>query len=185
MHENLLKVLMSFFLSVGFWCSWIFEIPGSSNWAGHCVSELFLTALPYSSPFMLILLWNVNYASGTNCLSLRFFFFSVKSRGGSSPSQHHQSAAKDLTCTTEPASSSSSPTQTTYLAAAVQQRSKRPRHFLELKNFKDNYNTLDSSFWKSGMTAPPPQKKLRTRKCWLKCLWTATGHCHREFTPKG
>nr|XP_046255431.1 protein C1orf43 homolog isoform X3 [Scatophagus argus] len=69
------------------------------------------------------------------------------SSSGSSPSQHHQSAAKDLTSTTEPASSSSSsPTQTTYLTSTMQQRSKRPRHFLELKNFKDNYNTLDSSF---------------------------------------
>ncbi|KAM8734989.1 protein C1orf43 homolog [Acanthopagrus latus] len=68
----------------------------------------------------------------------------VKSRSsGGSPSQHHQSAAKDLTSTTEPASSSTSPTQTTYLTS-MQQRSKRPRHFLELKNFKDNYNTLDS-----------------------------------------
>ncbi|CAJ1062265.1 protein C1orf43 homolog isoform X1 [Xyrichtys novacula] len=65
---------------------------------------------------------------------------------GSSPSQHHQSAAKDLTNTMEPASSSSSPTQTTYLTSSAQQRSKRPRHFLELKNFKDNYNTLDSTF---------------------------------------
>ncbi|XP_041648507.1 protein C1orf43 homolog isoform X2 [Cheilinus undulatus] len=64
---------------------------------------------------------------------------------GSSPSQHHQSAAKDLTGTAEPASSSS-PTQTTYLTSSAQQRSKRPRHFLELKNFKDNYNTLDSTF---------------------------------------
>lgn len=68
------------------------------------------------------------------------------SSSDSSPSQHHQSAAKDLTSTTEPASSSSSPTQTTYLTSTMQQRSKRPRHFLELKNFKDNYNTLDSSF---------------------------------------
>ncbi|XP_070822525.1 protein C1orf43 homolog [Chaetodon trifascialis] len=69
------------------------------------------------------------------------------SSSGSSPSRHHQSAAKDLTSTTEPASSScSSPTQTTYLTSTTQQRSKRPRHFLELKNFKDNYNTLDSSF---------------------------------------
>ncbi|XP_029307406.1 protein C1orf43 homolog [Cottoperca gobio] len=71
----------------------------------------------------------------------------VKSRSSSStPSQYHQSAAKDLTGTTEPPSSSSSPTQTTYLTSSMQQRSKRPRHFLELKNFKDNYNTLDSSF---------------------------------------
>ncbi|XP_038567362.1 protein C1orf43 homolog [Micropterus salmoides] len=68
------------------------------------------------------------------------------SSSGSTPSQYHQSAAKDLTSTTEPASSSSSPTQTTYLTSTMQQRSKRPRHFLELKNFKDNYNTLDSSF---------------------------------------
>lgn len=64
---------------------------------------------------------------------------------GGSPSRHHQSAAKDLTCIAEPASSSSSPTQTTYLTSSLQQRSKRPRHFLELKNFKDNYNTLDST----------------------------------------
>uniref|UniRef100_UPI0037E9AD9D protein C1orf43 homolog n=1 Tax=Semicossyphus pulcher TaxID=241346 RepID=UPI0037E9AD9D len=64
---------------------------------------------------------------------------------GSSPSQHHQSAAKDLTSSTEPASSCSSPTQTTYLTSSMQQRSKRPRNFLELKNFKDNYNTLDST----------------------------------------
>ncbi|XP_070768763.1 protein C1orf43 homolog isoform X2 [Enoplosus armatus] len=71
----------------------------------------------------------------------------VKSHSSSStPSQYHQSAAKDLTSTTDPASSSSSPTQTTYLTSTLQQRSKRPRHFLELKNFKDNYNTLDSSF---------------------------------------
>ncbi|KAF7669732.1 hypothetical protein LDENG_00146840 [Lucifuga dentata] len=63
----------------------------------------------------------------------------------STPSHHHQSAAKDLTSTTEHLSSSS-PTQTTYLTAAAQQRSKRPRHFLELKNFKDNYNTLESTF---------------------------------------
>lgn len=64
---------------------------------------------------------------------------------GSSPSRHHQSAAKDLTGIAEPASSSSSPTQTTYLTSSLQQRSKRPRNFLELKNFKDNYNTLDST----------------------------------------
>lgn len=65
----------------------------------------------------------------------------------SSTQQRHQSAAKDLTSTTEPpSSSSSSPTQTTYLTASVQQRSKRPKHFLELKNFKDNYNTLESTF---------------------------------------
>ncbi|XP_074509776.1 protein C1orf43 homolog [Sebastes fasciatus] len=71
----------------------------------------------------------------------------VKSHSSSTtPSQYHQSAAKDLTSTTEPASSSSSPTQTTYLTSSMQQRSKRPRNFLELKNFKDNYNTLDSSF---------------------------------------
>ncbi|XP_034030685.1 protein C1orf43 homolog isoform X2 [Thalassophryne amazonica] len=72
----------------------------------------------------------------------------VKSHTSSSSNtvnQHHQSAAKDLTSTTEP-QRSSSPTQTTYLTATAQHRSKRPRHFLELKNFKDNYNTLDSSF---------------------------------------
>ncbi|XP_026225873.1 uncharacterized protein C1orf43 homolog [Anabas testudineus] len=69
----------------------------------------------------------------------------VKSHRNSTPSQHHQSAAKDLTSTTDLESPSSSPTQTTYLTATMQQRSKRPRHFLELKNFKDNYDTLDST----------------------------------------
>lgn len=72
----------------------------------------------------------------------------VKSHSSSSsntPSQHHQTAAKDLTITTEPRSPSTSPTQTTYLTSTAQQRSKRSRHFLELKNFKDNYNTLDST----------------------------------------
>ncbi|XP_012721206.2 protein C1orf43 homolog isoform X1 [Fundulus heteroclitus] len=73
----------------------------------------------------------------------------VRSSGGAS-SQHHQSAAIDLSGTTEPtspfsSSSASSPTQTTYLTSAAQQRSKRARPFLELKNFKDNYNTLDST----------------------------------------
>ncbi|XP_015236031.1 PREDICTED: uncharacterized protein C1orf43 homolog [Cyprinodon variegatus] len=70
----------------------------------------------------------------------------VKSRGGT-PSQHHQSAAKDLTATTSPSSSSccSSTTQNTYLTFTGLQCNKRPRHFLELKNFKDNYNTLDST----------------------------------------
>lgn len=69
----------------------------------------------------------------------------VKSHGGT-PSQRHQSAAKDLTISSEPAGTSpSSPTQTTYLTSSMQHRSKRPRHFLELKSFKDNYNTLDST----------------------------------------
>uniref|UniRef100_A0A3Q4GJV1 Chromosome 1 open reading frame 43 n=1 Tax=Neolamprologus brichardi TaxID=32507 RepID=A0A3Q4GJV1_NEOBR len=70
----------------------------------------------------------------------------VKSQSSSTLNQHHQSAARDLTGTTEPASTSSpSPTQPTYLSSTMQQRSKRSRHFLELKNFKDNYNTLDST----------------------------------------
>ncbi|KAM9309198.1 protein C1orf43 homolog [Pholidichthys leucotaenia] len=71
----------------------------------------------------------------------------VKSQSSSATSsQHHQSAAKDLTNTTEPASTSSSPpTQLAYLASTAQQCSKRSRHFLELKSFKDNYNTLDST----------------------------------------
>ncbi|KAM9782964.1 protein C1orf43 homolog [Neosynchiropus ocellatus] len=70
----------------------------------------------------------------------------VKSHGGITELQYHQSAAKDLTHASESAGSSTSPTQSTYLTSAAQQRSKRPRNFLELKNFKDNYNTLDSSF---------------------------------------
>ncbi|CAG6015409.1 protein C1orf43 homolog isoform 2-T2 [Menidia menidia] len=70
----------------------------------------------------------------------------VKSCGGDNSSLSHQSAAKDLSGTAEPAgASSTSPTQTTYLTSSVQQPTKRPRNFLELKNFKDNYNTLDGT----------------------------------------
>ncbi|XP_036047307.1 protein C1orf43 homolog isoform X4 [Onychomys torridus] len=63
----------------------------------------------------------------------------VKARIGSSQRQH-QSAAKDLT-----QSPDMSPTtiQVTYLPSS--QKSKRPKHFLELKSFKDNYNTLEST----------------------------------------
>nr|KAF6396261.1 hypothetical protein HJG63_001783 [Rousettus aegyptiacus] len=63
----------------------------------------------------------------------------VKARGGSSQRQH-QSAAKDLTQSPEV-----SPTtiQVTYLPSS--QKSKRAKHFLELKSFKDNYNTLEST----------------------------------------
>lgn len=59
----------------------------------------------------------------------------------SSLNQQHQSAAKDLT--SFPGPSSASTIQVTYLPSSGQ-RSKRPKHFLELKNFKDNYNTLES-----------------------------------------
>nr|DBA13872.1 TPA: hypothetical protein GDO54_004900 [Pyxicephalus adspersus] len=64
----------------------------------------------------------------------------VKSRDLGSQRQR-QSAAKDLTASPE---TSSSPTiQVTYLPS--NQKSKRPKHFLELKSFKDNYNTLEST----------------------------------------
>uniref|UniRef100_A0A8C7GX06 Chromosome 1 open reading frame 43 n=1 Tax=Oncorhynchus kisutch TaxID=8019 RepID=A0A8C7GX06_ONCKI len=56
--------------------------------------------------------------------------------------QHHQSAAKDLTGS--PARSTPPTIQVTYLPS-TSQRSKRPKHFLELKSFKDNYNTLEST----------------------------------------
>ncbi|XP_015505559.1 uncharacterized protein C1orf43 homolog isoform X1 [Parus major] len=64
----------------------------------------------------------------------------TKTRGGSSQRQH-QSAVKDLTLSPEV----SSPTtiQVTYLPSS--QKSKRAKHFLELKSFKDNYNTLEST----------------------------------------
>nr|XP_017510897.1 protein C1orf43 homolog isoform X2 [Manis javanica] len=63
----------------------------------------------------------------------------VRARSGSSQRQH-QSAAKDLT-----QSPDVSPTtiQVTYLPSS--QKSKRAKHFLELKSFKDNYNTLEST----------------------------------------
>ncbi|XP_042163084.1 protein C1orf43-like isoform X1 [Oncorhynchus tshawytscha] len=70
---------------------------------------------------------------------------SVKSHSSStSLDQHHQLAAKDLTSTPEP-TPPSPPSQVTYLPSAGQ-RTKRPKHFLELKNFKDKYNTLESTF---------------------------------------
>ncbi|XP_041740474.1 protein C1orf43 homolog [Coregonus clupeaformis] len=55
--------------------------------------------------------------------------------------QHHQSVAKDLTGSS--AHSTPSTILVTYLPSTSQQ-SKRPKHFLELKSFKDNYNTLES-----------------------------------------
>ncbi|KAG9345380.1 hypothetical protein JZ751_009927 [Albula glossodonta] len=58
----------------------------------------------------------------------------VKAHSSStSLNQQHQSAAKDLTSSPAPP------------APSTIQRSKRPKHFLELKNFKDNYNTLEST----------------------------------------
>ncbi|XP_028833373.1 protein C1orf43 homolog [Denticeps clupeoides] len=67
----------------------------------------------------------------------------VKAHSSStSLNQQHQSAAKDLTGS--PGPSSGSTIQVTYLPSSGQ-RSKRPKHFLELKNFKDNYNTLEST----------------------------------------
>ncbi|XP_078062242.1 protein C1orf43 homolog isoform X2 [Mustelus asterias] len=53
----------------------------------------------------------------------------------------HQVAAKELTSLPE----TTLPTtiQVTYLPS--NQKSKRPKHFLELKSFKDNYNTLEST----------------------------------------
>ncbi|KAL4636134.1 hypothetical protein GN956_G13734 [Arapaima gigas] len=66
----------------------------------------------------------------------------VKAHSSSSSlNQQHQSAAKDLTSCPAPAAPST--IQVIYLPSG--QRSKRPKHFLELKNFKDNYNTLEST----------------------------------------
>ncbi|KFV79077.1 Uncharacterized protein C1orf43, partial [Struthio camelus australis] len=64
----------------------------------------------------------------------------TKVRGGSSQRQH-QSAAKDLTLS--PEVSNPATIQVTYLPSS--QKSKRAKHFLELKSFKDNYNTLEST----------------------------------------
>ncbi|XP_061737987.1 protein C1orf43 homolog [Nerophis ophidion] len=69
----------------------------------------------------------------------------VKSQSSSNTvsQQHHQTAAKDLTTIAEPVNSSHS--SRTHLTTAAQQRIKRTRNLLELKNFKDKYNTLDST----------------------------------------
>ncbi|XP_078287946.1 protein C1orf43 homolog [Rhinoraja longicauda] len=63
----------------------------------------------------------------------------LQARGNWSQAQH-QNAAKDMTGPAEPPSPST--IQVTYLPS---NRSKRPKHFLELKSFKDNYNTLEST----------------------------------------
>ncbi|XP_051922183.1 protein C1orf43 homolog isoform X3 [Hippocampus zosterae] len=65
------------------------------------------------------------------------------SNSSSTASQRHQIAAKDLTPPAEPVSSS--PSSRAHLTSAAQQRIKRTRNLLELKNFKDKYNTLDST----------------------------------------
>ncbi|XP_072139384.1 protein C1orf43 homolog isoform X1 [Mobula birostris] len=63
----------------------------------------------------------------------------LQARGARSQAQH-QNAAKDLT--PAPEASLPSTIQVTYLPS---NKSKRPKHFLELKSFKDNYNTLEST----------------------------------------
>ncbi|XP_028910452.1 protein C1orf43 homolog isoform X2 [Ornithorhynchus anatinus] len=77
--------------------------------------------------------------------ALRELAATVKARGSGSQRQH-QTAAKDLTQSPEaplPSSPSPSTIQVTYLPPA--HRSKRAKHFLELKSFKDSYNTLEST----------------------------------------
>ncbi|XP_075464095.1 protein C1orf43 homolog isoform X2 [Ascaphus truei] len=64
----------------------------------------------------------------------------MQAREAGSQRQRH-SAAKDLTGSPD---LPGTPTiQVTYLPSS--QKSKRPKHFLELKSFKDNYNTLEST----------------------------------------
>lgn len=99
-------------------------------------------------PFFCCFGFVLNSLTGNELLSLSSLllcaFLSVKSGGSSTASQLHQSAAADLSSPSEPPGASVSPDQTAYLTSSLQQRSKKPRHFLELKNFKDNYNTLDN-----------------------------------------
>uniref|UniRef100_A0A452ED18 Uncharacterized protein n=1 Tax=Capra hircus TaxID=9925 RepID=A0A452ED18_CAPHI len=57
----------------------------------------------------------------------------VKARSG-------RSHSKDLTQSPE-----TSPTTTQVTYPPSSQKSKRAKHFLELKSFKDNYNTLEST----------------------------------------
>lgn len=92
--------------------------------------------------YCLIFAVHHSYISLFSLYSL-FVPHSVKTHSSStSLNQQHQSAAKDLT--SSPGPSSASTIQVTYLPSSGQ-RSKRPKHFLELKNFKDNYNTLEST----------------------------------------
>ncbi|KAF3834066.1 hypothetical protein F7725_025270 [Dissostichus mawsoni] len=67
---------------------------------------------------------------------------------GESLFQQHQSGPASPVCSQGPDGLSGpehpSTIQVTYLPSTGQ-RSKRPKHFLELKSFKDNYNTLEST----------------------------------------
>lgn len=164
----LFSLMFYLFVSSDIWRSRVYQVPRSFNWAGFYVrkKKLPLPTLLWSS---LVFCVNPNMECLLRSKQSAFLFccFSVKSCS-STPSQHHQSAAKELTGTTEPtspSSSSSSPTQTTYLTSAAQQRCKRPRHFLELKNFKDNYNTLDSTLWNNCRPAERKRSKTNATTC--------------------
>lgn len=104
---------------------------------------------------------------------------SVKAYSSStSLDQQHQSAAKDLTGS--PVRSSPSTIQVTYLPSTGQ-RSKRPKHFLELKSFKDNYNTLESTLWGSDRHVCddfPLATKIYNR------LWPCLQVCAVKFRTK-
>lgn len=165
----------------GVWWRRVSEIPRSSyqpvlSVSNCCFSHFTLLFPSYSTSFSFVLIPVRNVSHLTEeifCFPLRCS--SVKSHTSSSAQQHHQSAAKDLTSATGPASCSSSPTQTTYLTASAQQRSKRSKHFLELKNFKDNYNTLESTFWKACHSSPMQRwKKAIVLTLILKCAWMQT-----------
>ena len=57
----------------------------------------------------------------------------------------HQSAARDLSYSPEPMTSDPQTQSSALMGPGThQQRSKLPKHFLELKSFKDNYNALES-----------------------------------------
>ncbi|XP_041095024.1 protein C1orf43-like [Polyodon spathula] len=67
----------------------------------------------------------------------------VTARGTSSSGHKQTPPSPTLEHSTPPATPPPSTIQVTYLPS--NQKSKRPKHFLELKSFKDKYNTLEST----------------------------------------
>lgn len=162
--------------SAGFRRSRVSELPGGASWAVLCVSIVcWWQSLATNVPISIRARPNVecDLCPGSNLVPSLSSVQSLNDGSGSTPVHFHQSAAKDLTASTEPTSASASSSSSLLnrpanLTPASQQRSKRPRNFLELKNFKDNYNTLESSFWNPG----PPEGICPQ----LECLWVVTGH---------
>lgn len=139
-----------------------------------CTSLVFQRMTVYTLVFTTIVTAAISFKITKYYYVYYYHFFSAPLRvkaysSSTSLDQHHQSAAKDLTGS--PVRSTPSTIQVTYLPSTGQ-RSKRPKHFLELKSFKDNYNTLESTLWEAAVY-----------KCVLcgACVHQETTNCNTSF----